>query len=1113
MVRKGFKNLAIGMAACMMLSQSFPALAVGNTEGHWQKEEGAWTFINPQGEKQKGWIVSEGAWYLLKEDSGTLQSGWWKSPSGKWFFFHTAHDGSFGRLCTGWQWIDGYCYYFEDQDSAHLGELLTAGAKDGYSVDEDGRWVENGKPVYEQGKGLLSKEDGQQVAGVSRSIPEVLGVNRSSSGGSGRSSGGSSGRSSGSGSGSVSNSTNSQQSSAEKQKEDAEKKAREEKEKEEQEKKDQEKKDQEKKDQEEQEKKEVFSVLEREHSGVVNLGFDKYIVLSFKEGRPEDYKVEVDGTDITEALTPIDTAGKLWKWESTVVSPKNLTISKKDGGEEKELLSLNAGEAKEAPARSFESSGDLSLVIKGKVTKEELNYPAVQDGRERIKESRTTFDLSEQEEKGIPITYYFKAFPVDHKGENNGKPIKYELLAETEEQKKWFDGIDSISSLSEGSNYGLGNKNASLKFTKEEVHKTKHGELGVVNIPAGQENLKSKGWYQVKIHSSYDDSTISIPLELVSQDKLVLQQAPESSTPKQGETIRFMAKAPGKMYLSEFGEPSSKLVLKKPDGSSQKLEYLKDFYYYDGALLLYGKSKDEEGSLLTDQPGQYVLTVKLNGYGKIKQRFEVFAGEAKEEQDEKEEKARQKDGEKDRGSFDAISHATSREVLTKKKLNLSDLPKLGEGEEKDLSISYDLLTNALLLRELGISNSDADLVAARFLRSRGEKYFLPEEGEKFYDFTTYFAAYKDKASKGGETLSLAEFLTTAEALRRPPSSFYRILEDGSLSKELSTEYLTGKKAPEFYGGVAQPGEDIVLEIVKTEDREYLKKGKLKLYLDKQSYTTELRSGSYAKQFAILEEEGKIIIYPKAFNGKAEGKHTLILVREGYQTLELPLSFEEAVEKQEEKTEDNKEKTEDNKEKTEEKKEEKKEEKTEEKTEEKKEEKTEDNKEKTEEKKEEKLEEKKEDEKSEKKETVAEEKKQEETANSSDVSMGEKENKKPVGKEKPEKKKIIDSSSKPTVKKKKHHKRDVMELSFPGEDEEAVDSYLRSLTEITVNRIPYTVTLSSALKEKEYYMERDSEDRRSTVLLSPESFTKATNIISMKAEGQNIALKAYTGEQA
>lgn len=886
MVRKGFKNLAIGMAACMMLSQNFPALALENTEGKWQMEEKAWTFVNAKGEKQKGWIVSEGAWYLLKEDSGTLQSGWWKSPSGKWFFFHTAHDGSFGKLCAGWQWIDGYCYYFEDQDSAHLGELLTAGTKDGYSVDEDGRWVENGKPVYEQGKGLLSKEDGQQVAGVSRSIPEVLGVNRSSSGGSGRSSGGSSGRSFGSGSGSVSNSTNSQQSSAEKQKEDAEKKAREEKEKE-----DQEKKEQEKKDQEEQEKKEVFSVLEREHSGLVNLGFDKYIVLSFKEGRPEDYKVEVDGTDITEALTPIDTAGKLWKWESTVVSPKNLTISKKDGGEEKELLSLNAGEAKAAPASSFESSGDLSLVIKGKVTKEELNYPSVQAGRERTKESRTTFDLSEQEEKGIPITYYFKAFPVDYKGENNGKPIKYELLAETEEQKKWFEGIDSISSLSEGSIYGLGNKNASLQFTKEAVHKTKHGELGVVNIPAGQENLRSKGWYQVKIHSSYDDSTLTIPLELISQDKLVLRQAPESSTPKQGETIRFMAEVPGRMFLSEFGEPSSKLVLKKPDGSSQNLEYLKDFYYYDGALLLYGKKKDEEGSFLTDQAGQYVLTVKLNGYGKIKQRFEVFAGEAKEEQDEKEEKARQKDGEKDRGSFDAISHATSREVLTKKKPNLSDLPKLGEGEDKYLALSYDLLSNALLLREMGISNPDADLVAARFLRSRGDKYFLPEGGEQFYDFTGYFAAYKEKTAKSIASYSPTEYLKTAEAIRKAPTALYRVLEDGSLSKELRTEYLTGAKPPKFTGGVAKSGEEIVLE---TEDREYLKEGEIRAYLDKQSFTTEINSSS----MEILEDEGKLLISPKAFKGKAEGEHTLILVREGYQTLELPLSFkEEAVEKQ------------------------------------------------------------------------------------------------------------------------------------------------------------------------------------------------------------------------
>ena len=134
-------------------------------------------------------------------------------------------------------------------------------------------------------------------------------------------------------------------------------------------------------------------------------------------------------------------------------------------------------------------------------------------------------------------------------------------------------------------------------------------------------------------------------------------------------------------------------------------------------------------------------------------------------------------------------------------------------------------------------------------------------------------------------------MKTAEAIRKAPTSLYRVLEDGSLSKELRTEYLTGVKPPKFTGGVAKPGEDIVLE---TEDREYLKEEEIRAYLDKQSFTTEINSSS----MEILEDEGKLLISSKAFKGKAEGEHTLILVREGYQTLELPLSFkEEAVEKQ------------------------------------------------------------------------------------------------------------------------------------------------------------------------------------------------------------------------
>ena len=84
------------------------------------------------------------------------------------------HNGQFGKLLTGWQWIDGYCYFFEAEDPKTLGELKVSGlTKDGYTVDENGRYLSNGKVVYEAGKGLPGTESGQSVAGVSRTLPSA----------------------------------------------------------------------------------------------------------------------------------------------------------------------------------------------------------------------------------------------------------------------------------------------------------------------------------------------------------------------------------------------------------------------------------------------------------------------------------------------------------------------------------------------------------------------------------------------------------------------------------------------------------------------------------------------------------------------------------------------------------------------------------------------------------------------------------------------------------------------------------------------------------------------------------------------------------------------------
>jgi len=172
MKRKAFSCAVLSIATAMLLpgiSLAKPA----STVGQWFNRSGKWYYGKDEENLRKEWIVSEGDWFYLQKDSGELQSGW-LSLNGKKYFLNTLHNGQFGKLLTGWQWIDGYCYFFEAEDPKTLGELKVSGlTKDGYTVDENGRYLSNGKVVYEAGKGLPGTESGQSVAGVSRSLPSA----------------------------------------------------------------------------------------------------------------------------------------------------------------------------------------------------------------------------------------------------------------------------------------------------------------------------------------------------------------------------------------------------------------------------------------------------------------------------------------------------------------------------------------------------------------------------------------------------------------------------------------------------------------------------------------------------------------------------------------------------------------------------------------------------------------------------------------------------------------------------------------------------------------------------------------------------------------------------
>lgn len=159
-------------------------------------------------EYRTGWYQDEkGDWYYLEPSpdspiQGALKSGWLLEGE-NWYFLNTVHDGYYGRrLVNTWQWIDGYCYCFDE-----TGKLIVNGmTPDQYMVNQDGQWIVDGIVQYIPGKGILTKISQASSGGHSGGGSGGSGGGSSSSSGGGSSNGSGNGTSSGSGSGDSDNS-------------------------------------------------------------------------------------------------------------------------------------------------------------------------------------------------------------------------------------------------------------------------------------------------------------------------------------------------------------------------------------------------------------------------------------------------------------------------------------------------------------------------------------------------------------------------------------------------------------------------------------------------------------------------------------------------------------------------------------------------------------------------------------------------------------------------------------------------------------------------------------------------------------------------------------------
>ena len=180
-------------------------------EGKWVQAEGQWQY-QVEGQNQKGWKEISGSWYYFDPLTGKMQDGWILAD-GKWYFLKT-DTANWGKMAQGWTWVDGYCYFLKENGTMATEEKTP----DGYSISANGQWVQDGKPVHEEGKGVSSRRsvqvekeskagatEGQQISANGEEQNTVIKGFSSGgggfSGGSGSGGGGSIGGGSGSGGG------------------------------------------------------------------------------------------------------------------------------------------------------------------------------------------------------------------------------------------------------------------------------------------------------------------------------------------------------------------------------------------------------------------------------------------------------------------------------------------------------------------------------------------------------------------------------------------------------------------------------------------------------------------------------------------------------------------------------------------------------------------------------------------------------------------------------------------------------------------------------------------------------------------------------------------------
>ena len=546
------------------------------------------------------------------------------------------------------------------------------------------------------------------------------------------------------------------------------------------------------------------AIVDAEKAVVESTDMGTWLPLAFKDGYSIEKvtSVTVDGTDVTAKLSKVTTDGTIAKLP-LVGTPKQVVI--KSGGKT-QTINLNGSGA----ASVYAGTQYLPKYVwaHGAVAAWDYyltNYD--KDGNVRINPTRTTFNLTE-EANAHP--YYSPDAEVKD-GETFGEVVGNVTIMfnfNTDEEKAWFNGINKLELVEYNENKNTINSNLTYTSAGDVAHY--NNKVGELTIPIGQSNFRNNGRYYVRVKSNGGDkASVLVPIHVVNEKAptLLLRETAVS-----GRNLHFDVKD----MTYAITTPIESVTLTDPKGDTKELRYINDYFLFGDLFVLYNDVNAEEGVNNLPYNGNYTITIRSNGFKEFSKSFNVTGG--------KDVSSKQAAVVYQSAAYDVMTHATG----SGSGGGSSDSSG-GYKVSADLLFDSDLLANALLLEEMGVTCAAATKVVDNWYNVICDAVF--NQGDTTYNtHTGYLNAVNDAKVAGAEWLGYAEYIAAGNVKTTPnrPSAVKEVLEDGLLGDIQHSNTYGRLEAPKATVGETKENQDV--EITFENADAYM--GKItKLYLN------------------------------------------------------------------------------------------------------------------------------------------------------------------------------------------------------------------------------------------------------------------------------------------